>query len=293
MDSMALRKLFAELAGAERLDRFMHQLHHNPKCRRELLYWQEMLWEDFRSQFQLEEMEHSRILELFRYCHRHEKELATGHPGEVKSYYDEHGETSSHFYREAYRRVEARYFPFADYREIDPDSFATDAPWHCTCCCAEKKLYVNGAHHEDLSLADYPKLVCDIEQQIVAIYDELGEESEVGRLEGLALYFYRRRVVGPASDPALAGLADRLIATGRALLAVADLLLDEAPFEALREYLGTAASVIDVDGNLESLKALFTLHVASPGDRSILRACRWLYIVVCELRSELPPSSSA
>ncbi len=287
MNKDHLRKRFAELAGPEKLDRFMAALHRNPVCRTRLLFWQEKLWERFRLQEGLPESTHPQILDLFTFCHRHGRELAEGVPEGPASYYDEHRERSSYFYRNAYQRVEARCFPFAAHREPETAPGKPGRARHCPDCRDEKGRYIRKEHHGNLSLEDRDKYVCDIEQEALEIYARLGEDSGVGRLEGLALYYFERRPTGTPVDPVLAGLADRLEETGRALLAGTDLFLEDDAFHPLREYLRTGSGArIDPHAGLEELKALFTLEVEQPGDQRILERCRWMFFVLGEIWSE-------
>ncbi len=286
MDKKTIRNRFAEFVGAETIDRFMDSLHNKPTCRTRLFHWQEKLWDDFRSRYQIEELSHDRILELFAYCHRHDRDLKEGIPDETKSYHDRKREQGTHFLREAYRRVAARYFPFAAHEEIAIETAQPARSRHCTRCCDELQGYRNKAHHATMTLADYDKYVCDMEAESVAIYDRLGEDSGVGRLEGLALYFFERRVTERATDPALTGLAATLDETGRGLLCAADLMLDEAPLNSLRAFVEGETITIDAGKNLEKLKELFDLQVGNAADRRILRECRWLYIALNEFHRE-------
>ncbi len=291
MNKKTVRNQFVRFAGADALDRFMDALHNKPACRTRLLYWQEKLWEDFRARQRIDALAHDRILDLFTYCHRHDRDLEAGIPEEIGAYHAAMSEKGSYFLREAFRRVEARSFPFAVHRETGSDRSRPDRSSHCAACCDALLRFMNKAHQARMTLADYDKYVCDLEEEILEIYDRLGDESEVGRLEGLGLYFLERRVTAAASDPVLAGLASNLDETGRRLLSAADLLLDEAPLRSLRAFVEgerarSEGAPIDAARNLEELAALFDLEAGAEADRPILKNCQWLYIVLCEFHKE-------
>jgi hypothetical protein len=137
MDRQSLRKQFAKFVGSETLDRFMFALHRNHVCRKRLLFWQEKLWGDFRAGRDVEEFEHVEILDLFTFCHLHEQELSAGTAGKASSYYEEHIYRSSFFYREAYRRLEWRCFPFAVYPPLEMGSVSGAPDRYCPECARE------------------------------------------------------------------------------------------------------------------------------------------------------------
>lgn len=291
MDMKTTRNRFAEFVGAETLDRFMDALHNKPTCRRRLFHWQERLWDDFRSRHQIEEMAHVQLLELFTYCHLHDEELEAEIPEENMSYHDHRRAKGTYSLREAYRRVTAGYFPFAAYEEISLDPAQPARSSHCARCCDALRDYRNKTHLATMTLSDYDKCVCDMEEECVEIYDRLGEDSAVGRLEGLAVYYFERRVTEQASDSALAGLVATLDETGRGLLCAADLILDEAPLDGLRAFIDrdrARSEKIEIDAgeNLKRLEKLFDLEAAGEGDRRILTECQWLYIALNEFHGE-------
>jgi|GEM_PF-5170772 len=291
MNKKTIRNQFAEFAGAETLDRFMDALHNNPACRTRLLFWQEKLWGDFAAKHQIEELRHDELFKLFTYCHRHDEDLQEGVPEEVGSFHDRMRGEGTHFLREAYRRVAARYFPFAAYEEVRVDPDQPARPAHCARCCDALGDYRNKSHHATMTLADYDKYVCDLETGCVEIYDRLGEDSGVGRLEGLALYYLDRRVTRKDSDSALAEQVALLDETARALICAADLIVDEASLDTLRAFVEqhrARPDTIECDAgqNLKQLETLFDLEADGDEDRSILRDCQWLYIALNEFHRE-------
>lgn len=292
MNKAEIRSRFVEFVGAERLERFMVALHHKPTCRTRLFHWQEKLWEEFRERHQVGDLDHEQILDLFLYCPRHDRELEPDVTEEIRAYHDTRRGGGTYSLREAYRKVGARCFPFAAHDEISLDLSQPARSWHCPACCDELLRFRQKSHHAAMALADYDKFVCDMEEQALAIYERLGEDSEVGRLEGLGLYHVERRVTAEAADPALADLVALLDETARGLLCSADLLLDEEPLRPLREFVEDASgrtkgTEIDVEQNLKKLEALFDLEVKEKVDRSILTACRWLYFALSEIHGEM------
>lgn len=221
MNKKEIRKRFADFVGPEKMDRFMKQLHHKPKCKTELLYWQEVLWERFLDEQELAPMTHHQILDLFFYCHRHNRDLNPGAPECPEG----PPESASYFYKQAYQRVEDKYFPMHWLEGF-----------YCPDCVQEKQDFSKKTHQDEFQLDTYEKHVCDMEEECMEIYEQLGDIG-VGRLEGLSLYYLKHRMENnPKMDQA-----------ARWLMNSADLFIEDDPFEILREFLKTPGEKGDLE----------------------------------------------